>query len=274
MTGSGNDFVFLDAREPAGAPERWPPARIRQVCSRRTGVGADGLVILAPAGPPGQVSMLFFNSDGSRGAMCGNAALCATRLAHRLGMSPGEMELVTDAGTFAARLLGDPSGHRAELNLPDFEAPVRVDADDMAPGEEGPWAATVGVPHAVVLVEAVGRVALERRGPALRAHPALGLDGANANFASPLEAAGPGQPAWAMRTWERGVEGETLACGTGAVAVAAVLAMTNRAALPIGIQTRSGLVLSVDLTQDGPTATNVWLGGEGRLVYQGHLAGS
>jgi len=265
MTGSGNDFVFLDGRE--SGPADWPADRIRRVCARRTGVGADGLVILSPAAPD-RISMLFFNSDGSRGEMCGNAALCATRLAARLGLAaPEHMVLETDGGAFGTRCEG--KGHRARLNLPDFEAPVAVPAIQLNPAERGAWFTTVGVPHLVVPVPDVAAVDLVVRGAELRAHPAVGQAGANANFVSQ----GPDRSEWSMRTFERGVEGETLACGTGAVAVAATLVSTRRAKPPIALRTRSGLLLEVDLTALGGRMIDVWLGGEGRLVFQGELGG-
>ena len=272
MTGSGNDFMFLDGR--ATSPEDWPVERIRRVCARRTGVGADGLVILSPAGP-NTILMAFFNADGSRGAMCGNAALCATRLASRLGMISGdEMELATDAGTFAAKCVGAPSSYQAQLNLPDFDVPMVLSGIDPAPGEGGggAWFTTVGVPHLVVLVDDLEAVDLDTRGAELRSHPEAGPDGANSNFVGAV-GSGQGLPAsaWSMRTYERGVEGETLACGTGAVAVAAALASLGKAALPVELHTRSGQVLTVNLRLDGSRVVDVWLGGEGRLVYRGEM---
>lgn len=268
MTGSGNDFVFLDGRTTSTTD--WPVERIVRVCARRSGVGADGLVILSPAGA-GRVRMAFFNADGSRGAMCGNAALCATRLAARLGLVSGdEMVLESDAGAFATRCEGQ--GHRARLNLPDFAAPVLMPGIALGPGERGAWFATVGVPHLVLPVDDVRAVDLGRRGAELRSHPAVGPYGANANFVSrPGGASGAGNSQWAMRTFERGVEGETLACGTGAVAVASTLAVLGQADPPVEIRTRSGLLLTVDLRLHLNQVTEVWLGGEGRLVYEGVL---
>src|SRR5213595_4071375 len=108
MTGSGNDFVMVDSRHTT--PAEWSLDDIRAVCARGTGVGADGLVFVGPgSGPEGSggpdiVRMVYFNSDGSRAAMCGNAALCSTRLAARLGLvGTGDMRLETDAGTYDSR---------------------------------------------------------------------------------------------------------------------------------------------------------------------------
>src|SRR5881296_4492645 len=112
MTGSGNDFVMVDGRH--AAPGDWSPEDIRAVCARGTGVGADGLVFVSPGSAPNAVRMIYFNADGSHAAMCGNAALCSTRLAARLGIARAQgMTLETDAGSYESRC-GGP-GERAEL---------------------------------------------------------------------------------------------------------------------------------------------------------------
>lgn len=265
MTGSGNDFVMLDGRlTPA---QDWPAERIRGICDRRNGVGADGLVILTPE-DPGTVRMAFFNSDGSAAAMCGNAALCSTSLAVLLGLAPGpEMRLATDAGTFPTRATGVKS--ESALNLPDFPLPVEVPIP-LKLGELGVWLTTVGVPHLTILVADVDNLDLATRGRELRFHPAAGPAGANANFVSPERGSASGR--WLMRTYERGVEGETLACGTGAVASAAALARFRGIDLPMKIVSRGGRVLSIAAAMTPSAATEVWLTGEGRLVYEGQLA--
>ncbi len=267
MTGSGNDFVMLDGR--VSPPEEWPVQRIVATCDRRRGVGADGLVVLTPEPESvNAVRMTFFNSDGSRAAMCGNAALCSTRLAARLGVArPEGMRLVTDAGTLATRCVGPTD--RAEINLSDFAVPAPVEGIEPELGEAYIRLAVVGVPHLVIRVADVDQVVLGRRGPELRRHPALGPAGANANFVSP--GAVPGEP-WLIRTWERGVEGETLACGTGTVAAALAVALAGEATLPIEFWSRGGSLLSVAGQINGPMARGVWLCGEGRLVFEGCTA--
>ena len=218
MTGSGNDFVMLDGRETS--PAAWSAERIVRVCDRRNGVGADGLVILTPESSD-TVRMSFFNSDGSEASMCGNAALCSTTLATRLGMAPvAGMRLATGAGTFPTRPTGRP--FESSLNLPAFDLPVPAPIP-LESGELGIWLATVGVPHLTVLVQDVEKVELNTRGRELRFHSGSGKQGANVNFLTPARA--EAQTSWLMRTYERGVEGETLACGTGAVASAVALAL-------------------------------------------------
>jgi diaminopimelate epimerase len=263
MTGSGNDFVMIDAR--VSSPEEWTPSDIAAVCARGTGIGADGVVFLAPGAKAGAVRMIYFNSDGSRAAMCGNAALCSTRLATHTGLAESnDLSLETDAGTFEARV--STADARAELRFAPVTAPADVPDISLADGELRIARATVGVPHLVVLVRDLDKVPLAQRGRELRSHPALGPEGANANFV----ANGPGEREWRMRTYERGVEGETLACGTGAVAAACALDQWGLAKLPVALGTRSGRILEVR-AQRARTGNyeDVWLVGEGRLVFRG-----
>jgi diaminopimelate epimerase len=264
MTGSGNDFVILDGRYTNAA--RWPATAIAQVCDRRMGVGADGLVILTPEGE-GQVRMRYWNSDGSPAAMCGNAALCSTRLAAYLELAPAAgMTLVTDAGLVQTRCTGP--GHLAEISLPSFAVPEPV-VIEPRPGESAFYFATVGVPHLIVITQDVATVDLVGRGRELRSHPSLGPGGANVNFVSP-PASGNGDP-WTIRTYERGVEGETLACGTGTVAAGFALQVAGLRTLPGEWHTFQGVRLGVSGTLDGSKSGEAWLLGEGRLLFAGVL---
>ena len=266
MTGSGNDFVMVDSRHTS--PADWSVEDIRAVCARGTGVGADGLVFVGPGSAPDGsdvVRMIYFNSDGSRAAMCGNAALCSTRLAARLGLAnPQGMTLETDAATYESRCTSD--GERAELHLAPVRSPAPVPGLAIAPGERQAALGTVGVPHLVVLVEDVELVDVVSRGRLLRSDPVLGPAGANVNFISPAGRASD----WRMRTYERGVEDETLACGTGAVAAACALADWGLAKLPVTFWTRSAKRLEIRArkTPEG-LYDDVWLGGEARLVVRG-----
>ena len=264
MSGSGNDFVMLDGRQTH--PSDWSAERIRAVCDRRDGVGADGLLILTPEGDT-TVRMTFWNCDGSPANMCGNAALCSTRLAAHLGMVPSTgMTLATGAGPFPTRCVGD--GSLAELNLPDFDLPAPVPGMALAPGELWIRKAVVGVEHLVTRVADLEGFDLPVRGRAQRFDPAIAPKGANANFVA--EPVSPGGP-WRIRTYERGVEAETLACGTGTVAAAVALAALGEAELPLTFASRSGRELFVRATIRGGRATDVWLRGEARLVFSGSL---
>lgn len=265
MTGSGNDFVMVDARN--STPADWTPEDIRVVCARATGVGADGIVFVGPGSAAGVIRMVYYNSDGSHAAMCGNAALCATRLAAHLGLGAAAgMQIETDAGRYEGRA---PShSPRAELQLGPIEAPRDVRGLGMQDPERRAALAVVGVPHLVVLVNDVDGVALEQRGPVLRRDPAVGPGGANVNFVSP----GANTGEWRMRTYERGVEAETLACGTGAVAAACTLDSWKIGTIPSRILTRSGLALEVRARRL-PTDEygDIWLAGEARMVARGVL---
>ena len=263
MTGSGNDFVMVDGR--ASSPDDWAPSDIQALCARGTGLGADGLVFVGPGTRPGAIRMVYFNNDGSRAALCGNAALCTTELAAHIGLANGgTLRLETDAGTYETRSASEAG--RAELHLTPVAAPLPVPRLRLQAGEERAALSVVGVPHLVVLVADVDQVDIALRGKALRLDPALGAEGANVNFVSP----GATASEWRMRTYERGVEGETLACGTGAVAVGCTLEQWGQAELPVALSTRSGRRLEVRAKREGSGAyEDVWLVGEARMVFRG-----
>ena len=258
MTGSGNDFIVFDSGSGSFTGlER--PEKIRSMCARGTGIGADGAVFLEVSGT-NSLKMRYYNADGSRASLCGNASLCSTRLAVELGVVSREFILETDAGRLPARM-------KDGLPEIDLEPVSSVEPEPAAlakePGEMRLGFAVVGVPHVVVNVPDLERIELDRRGAELRRHPTLPA-GANVNFV-----AGQGD-SWAYRTFERGVEGETLACGTGAVATAILLSAWGETEEETTLQTRSGEPLVVRLTRAGDS----WqpsLRGEGRIVYEGSI---
>jgi diaminopimelate epimerase len=259
MTGSGNDFVFFDATSAPVAELETVP-KIQALCAPGTGVGADGVVFLDRA-QGADFQIRYYNRDGSRGELCGNASLCTARLAVELGLAEAEgMAFLTDAGLIGARIraglpeidLQRVTGLRAELPM------RRLD------GEHRMGFVKVGVPHVVILHDDAAAADVDRRGRELRWDPAF-AEGANVNFVSPR---GGG---FAMRTFERGVEAETLACGTGAVATAVLLANWGAVAGPeVEIQTSSGRPVYVHLPADGSSA-GPSLRGEGRIVFRGRL---
>ena len=259
MSGSGNDFIMVDAfREPPG--ELLDSRFIQAACARATGIGADGIVFLEPSSRA-DFRMRYLNSDGSRADLCGNASLCSTRLARELGLVGGsEFRMETDAGILATRLL--PEGPEVDL-LPVSDIrtsmPIRQDAGELWIGF-----ALAGVPHLVVLVEDVSTVDIVSRGRPLR-HEASLVAGANVNFVSPGS-----DGSWRIRTYERGVEGETLACGTGSVASAVLLAAMGEATGTVRLITRSGRELRVRLS-DSPEGWHPSLSGEARLVFEGRF---
>lgn len=260
MSGSGNDFVFFDAmREPAGALAT--PEMIGRLCERRTGIGADGVVFLEPHGGHA-FSMRYFNRDGSLAEMCGNAALCSTRLATELGVvSGGDFTFETVSGPVTGRFVGG----LPEIDMvPVTEVQERFETP-LIPGEQRMGYARVGVPHLVVLVPDVQQVDVYHRGKELRNLASL-HDGANANFVS-RDAAGH----WSIRTYERGVEEETLACGTGSIATASLLTAWGLIPGSVSLTTRSGCPLVVSVPSDAEQGSTPVLRGEGRIVFEGIL---
>jgi diaminopimelate epimerase len=260
MTGSGNDFVVFDASH-GSTRDFENEAMIRSLSARGTGVGADGVVFVEKAGEC-DVRMRYYNSDGSEAALCGNASLCSTRLAVELGLAQaGGFVLHTAAGALKARI-------RDGLPEVDLEPvrEVKPDASDLGqrPGEARLGYACAGVPHVVVEISDIESADITGRGPELRNHPAL-AEGANVNFVSKRP-----DGSFTYRTYERGVEAETLACGTGAVAAAILLASWGESGKETTLWTRSALPLTVTLRRDG----DAWLPslrGEGRIVFEGSV---
>jgi diaminopimelate epimerase len=225
------------------------------------------MVFVGPGSRAGAARMIYYNADGSHAAMCGNAALCSTTLAVHLAVGAAQgMELETDAGTYRGRVIEEG---RAELHLAPVEPPATVAGLGLAPVERRAVLGRVGVPHLVVVVDDVDRLALIDRGRALRFDPVLAPEGANVNFIS-QDKTEEKNPVWRMRTYERGVEGETLACGTGAVAAGCAIQEWGLGRLPIDVQSRSGRMLTVRATK-APSGRyeDVWLAGEGRMVFRG-----
>jgi diaminopimelate epimerase len=262
MCGAGNDFLVWDSAVTVGAAE---VAAIRRLCRRGTGVGADGVLLVTRAGS-GRVAAEYFNADGSEGRFCGNGTRCAARFAVLRGLAPETMIVKTGWGDVAARV----EGARVTLTLPEPVAVGRAVSSLDATGVLKPdaFALAVGVPHVVAFVaDGVDLQALDlsRFGPALRHHADL-CEGANANLVS---AAGPSR--LRVRTWERGVEAETLACGSGVVASAVTASALGLVRAPVALETRSGETLVVDFRFAGEVARDVTLAGDARVVFEGTL---
>lgn len=261
MSGSGNDFVFVDARGDDLLSRRLSAGDfVRMICAPHTGVGADGVAIIQDSVEQ-DFTLVYLNRDGSAGELCGNASLCATRLSVELGIAdPGGLTFGTEAGVITGRMTGGqpevdlqpPTGLRPDAGISKLFGELRMGLVD------------TGVPHLVVRSSDSNLVEIGLRGPELRYHESLAA-GANVNWVSPARGG-----AWQMRTYERGVEAETLACGTGAVACAVMLSAWGEAGDVTRLQTRSGRVLSVTL-RDAPEGLRPSLTGEGRIVFEGVL---
>lgn len=260
MSGSGNDFVFVDARtEPAGALDHGDT--IRAICARGTGVGADGIVFLEPSARA-SVRMRYLNSDGSVAALCGNATLCTARLLVELGgAGVGEPFTIESASGVLGAVV---RANGPTVEMPAVENLTPDTGTALAAGERRAAFARVGIPHLVVLCDDLEAVDVVGRGRPLRFDPAF-ADGTNVDFVG----RGP-DGRWYMRTYERGVEGETLACGTGAVASAVVLDHWGLAPAGGTIVTRSGKELVVGVRKQDAQILPT-LAGEARIVYLGAL---
>jgi len=258
MHGAANDFVVVDHRQPFLADPL--DDLVRRLCDRRRGVGADG-VLLIEVDPDHDFAMRYFNADGGLVDFCGNGARCVARLALDLGLGrAGEVSFRTAAGVKRARW---NAAHRAiELAFGAVappQDPIRIEAAGRT--FEG-QRVVAGVPHFVVPVERVEWVPVEEWGAALRHHPRFEPGGANVDFVARL---GPGRVA--MRTYERGVEGETLACGSGAMSVA-VWSVAAGGSSPVSIVTAGGDELGVRL-EPATSGWNVTLIGPAEIVYRG-----
>lgn len=262
MSGSGNDFVMFDARvEPAGELER--PEAIQAMSARGTGIGADGVVFLEPA-DDADLQIRYFNADGSLASLCGNATLCSSRLAVELGMvDPSGFRIRTGAGVLEARVRdGLPEIDMAPVTGVSADGPIERLENELRSGY-----LMVGVPHVSILVPDVEAVDVVGRGRPIR-HDQRLPHGANVNFVAPT-----GEGRWLIRTYERGVEAETLACGTGAVATAILLTAWGEADGPVELVTRSGRSLRVRLSRD--QRSDVWhpsLSGHALVVFRGTLS--
>jgi diaminopimelate epimerase len=256
LTGSGNDFVFFDARS-VPPDSLASPEAIGGLCDRRNGIGADGVVFLENQESTA-FGIRYFNRDGSLAEFCGNASLCSVTLAHELGIVAPDTDFAfqTSSGPLSGRY---ESREGPSVSMPAVSGAVEAYDTPMADGEARIGYARVGVPHLVVLCANIEAVDIGRRGRQLRSLPSL-PDGANANFV------GKGPMGWSYRTYERGVEDETLACGSGSVAVAALLKAWGAVSGSVSLQTRSGAPVTVDLEGTVPR-----LAGEGRIVFEGKL---
>jgi diaminopimelate epimerase len=259
MNGAGNDFVLLDNRAEA---LRLTTAQIARLCDRHRGVGADGVLVLERPTNGADFRMRYYNADGGEAEMCGNGARCFARFADRAAGPLKQLTFETPAGTIGAQLAGElvtlqmsqPNDLRLGLELPIGGEKIRAAYIDS------------GVPHVVLPVAKIDEVDVRSLGAALRHHPMFAPRGANANFS---EQRGP--HTIAIRTFERGVEDETLACGTGVVASALIFAAHENVAGPIDVLVRGGDTLQVDFSREGNRFTNVTLTGPADFVFDGTI---
>jgi diaminopimelate epimerase len=260
MSGSGNDFVIIDNRKDV-VPRRTMPAFVKAVCRRGLSVGADGVIFIQKS-KKADFRWHYFNADGGEAEMCGNGSRCAARFAVMHKIASKRMAFETLAGLIHAEV-GDKAV-TVQLPLP---TDLRLDLTvDLGVKSYAAHFVNTGVPHTVVFVDDVEAVDVQSTGQAIRYHRMFAPAGTNANF---VRVDSPHR--LTIRTYERGVEAETLACGTGAVAAAVLAGLLGKVTSPVTLKTRGGPPLGVSFTVDGRRVTSVTLTGEARLVYEGAL---
>jgi len=259
MHGAGNDFVMVDQADLGEVI--LDRECIAALCDRRQGVGADGLIIIGPgAAPQSDFRMTYFNADGGEAEMCGNGARCSVSFAHHLGLVKRTCRFDTQAGILEGIWHGPEDIEITLTPWSDLALDLEV--------EDSGWPAhhfcNTGVPHLVIPVDDIEAVPVEDQGSRLRHLPQFAPRGTNVNWVAPQGEKGP----FLMRTYERGVEAETLACGTGASAVAVVLCRLGVANSPVTLLTRGGDLLSVSVDFDKGTLT---LRGPAVTSFQGEV---
>ena len=261
MSGHGNDFLFVDNREgKVGSAEM--PFLTQAACRRQYGVGADGMVFIEN-GPAGvDFAWQFFNSDGSIAEMCGNTGRCAARYAYMNGIAPARMRFQTLAGVIGAEVF--PDTVKIQMTKPgpaDLDCVLNFNESEMTF-----CTINTGVPHAVTWVDDVESEKVVDTGRAVRFHPRYKPSGTNVNFVQPLS-----DNRLVLRTYERGVEDETLACGTGVVASVLLSSIKGLVVSPTRVLTRGGEELLVHFQRDGDEFIEVYLEGPVRVICTGLL---
>jgi diaminopimelate epimerase len=258
---TGNDFVIIDNRQNVLKGDL--PVTAKKLCDRFYGVGADGLLLIEKS-KNADFRMRIFNSDGSEAEMCGNGSRCAALYAYAKKIAPADMKVETMAGILNANVRGDivkvkltdPKNIEWNLCLMINECPYKVNV------------ANTGVPHVVHFVDDLDAVEIKKLGPKMRYHEEFSPHGANVDF---VKITDKNKNTIAVRTYERGVEDETLACGTGAVASAIISAEAEKLISPVTVETRSGELLKVYFESLEGSFKNVYLEGKAKLVYEGEI---
>ena len=259
MNGAGNDFVLIDNRAGNVHLNR---DQIATLCNRHRGIGADGILLLEKPSNRADFRMRYFNADGGEAEMCGNGARCFARFANKVAGAQDKISFETLAGVISAQLNGDlvtlqmtePTDLRLNVKLPVGGRNRTVNFVNS------------GVPHVVIPVSRIDDVDVPREGALIRYHEMFSPKGANVNF---IEKRGD----WkiAVRTYERGVEDETLACGTGVVASAIIFAASENINGPVGVLVRGGDELQVGFEKTEMQFRNVTLTGPADFIFEGTI---
>jgi len=260
MSGSGNDFIIVDNRDRI-VDETDLLNFIVKVCRRKMSVGADGFILVENT-EGADFKWRFFNSDGSVAEMCGNGARCVARFAYLNGIAGSEMSFETGAGIVEAQVAGesvkikmtDPSDLKTDYTLELKGRSISVSSIN------------TGVPHVVMVTDTLDDVEVVKMGREIRFHDMFAPAGTNVNFICPIK-----DDTIGVRTYERGVEDETLACGTGSVAGALIMARKMKIDAPIHVLTRSGVNLKIYYKEKDATYQDIYLEGDARVIYRAKL---
>ncbi len=260
MSGRGNDFIIIDNRD-QGIDDSGLAQLITRVCRRRMSVGADGLILIENS-DKADFKWRFFNADGSLAEMCGNGARCAARFAHVNGIAGTQLSFETEAGIISARI----SNGRVKVNMPD---PADLKLDYEIALKKGPLnvcSLNTGVPHVIIMKDQIEAIEVVDQGREIRYHADYAPAGTNVNFVCRRS-----DDEIAIRTYERGVEDETLACGTGSIAAALIAACKLEMKSPIRVQARSGEYLTIFFKIEDQRFHDIYMEGDARIIYHGEL---
>ncbi|MBI4753486.1 diaminopimelate epimerase [Candidatus Desantisbacteria bacterium] len=256
MCASGNDFIVINNMDHG---IRIDPSIVRRWCDRKRGIGADGVLVLEPSSHA-SFKMRIINADGSEAEMCGNGARCIARYAYLKGITDRIMSFETLAGMINAEVIGEqikiqltrPTDIRLNMKIDDYPSVHQINT---------------GVPHAVLLVDAVDAIDVVSLGRAIRYHQAFQPAGTNVNFVEVID-----ESYIKVRTYERGVEDETLACGTGSSASACICSILSKVSSPVRVITKGGEVLTIYLKQAEGNITSLFLEGEANVIFEGGIS--
>lgn len=261
MSGTGNDFIMVDNRSGL-LQEGEAPLLARAACPHRVAIGADGLILVEKSAKPGHdLRMRIFNADGSEAEMCGNGSRCFAVFAQKIGAAGNQQTLDVIPGTLHAAVAADNRSAKVQLSLP---SPIEKRGGVDVLGESVElYFINTGVPHAVQFVKDVSKIDVKKTGACIRYHEAFKPKGTNANF---VEIVNLGTIK--IRTYERGVEDVTLACGTGSCAAAIAAAYAHGCISPVRVIADGG-ELTIHFDLDGLQASRPFLEGAVDTVYKG-----
>ena len=260
MSGAGNDFIIIDNRD-SKITDGDLTGFITGVCRRKMSAGADGLILIETS-ERHDFRWRFFNSDGSRAEMCGNGARCAARFAHVTGVAGTTLTFETDAGVVSAQV----DKERVKVQMPEPSDLKQTYVLKLSDQSLEISSINTGVPHVVTFVEQLDDLDVIALGREIRLHQSFAPAGTNANFVE----CGLGN-AIKIRTYERGVEDETLACGTGAIASAIISASRYKLRSPVDVKTRSGVHLTIYFEVSNGQYRHIYMQGDARIIYTGEL---